>query len=357
MISKDIIDYIKAQIDKGQSKEDVKKALVSAGWQQMDIDEAFKYVESGIPLAPMPSNAQNLSQSGQASQNSSFLASPTDLLKEAWELFKLRFPIFANIVIISALGSGILIAIMVAVLMGSGILNLVATKGAINNLSDLSFFLNLGALIVFILFFFAIVILQVWRQSAILFAIKDSKENIGTKESYKRGWHRIGSFFWVGLLQCIIVFGGFLLFAIPGIIFSVWFSFATYIFIAEGTGGMNAILKSKEYVAGYWWKILWRFIFIGLVVFGINFAIMIVSLVIPVLPNLLMIFVTPLTVIYSFLIYKNLKAIKEAKGEVKSEFSSGEKIKFIIVGILGILLLVGIFALPIMLYTLNPGHF
>lgn len=180
MISREIVEYIKNQIEKGQSKDEIRNALASAGWQQADTEEAFKYAQSGVPLAAVRGSLQNAYQTNQNS-----LKSPTDLLKEAWGLFKLRFPTFANIVILSAIGSGII--------------NLFA-KSTSNNPSDLSLFSNLGALVVFILFFLAIVVLQVWSQAAVFFAIKDSEENIGVKESYKRGWLKIGSFFLGGII-------------------------------------------------------------------------------------------------------------------------------------------------------------
>lgn len=350
MINKDIVDYIKGQIAKGSSKEEIKSALASSGWQMVDIEEAFKYTQSGIPVAPMFSNVQSSGQTEQQySQNSAFLASPTDLLKEAWGFFKARFSIFAGITLIPIAVMIVLIIAMFFLLGVAGFLDgLFGSRVGVS--PDLSLFPNILVIVTLALLFLAIMILQIWSQSALLFAIKDGAENIGVKESYRRGWHKIGSIFWIGLLSGIIVMGGYLLFVIPGIIFAVWFSLAVYIVIAEGSGGMNAILKSKEYVKGYWWEVLWRFIFIGLVVFGINIVAMIASAIIPIIPNLLMIFITPLTVIYSFLVYKNLKAIK---GEVKSEFSFSEKIKFIAVGILGILLIAGFIIGSIFLASLT----
>lgn len=177
MISKDIIDYIKTQIDKGQSKEDVKKALVSAGWQQMDIDEAFKYAESGIPLAPVPGNAQYSGQTDQASQNTQFLASPTDLLKEAWEIYRSRIKIFAGIILVPVMAiiAGILAAILIV-----PSLFVLFTVGAFDNFSILSFFSNLGLVFAILFIIIAIVvIIQIWSQAALLYVIKDYNENIG----------------------------------------------------------------------------------------------------------------------------------------------------------------------------------
>lgn len=355
MISKEIVDYIKGQIGKGQNKEDIKKALAAAGWQAVDIDEAFKYAQSGIPLAPLSGNMQNSYQSGQASQNTQFLSSPTDLLKEAWGIYKSRFKTFLGITLaqfgLIAIPFIVLLIVALVYALTAGV-----SSGSGSFMNIINFSLAGITIVVIPLFFIIIIIAGVWGQAATLIAIKDSEEGIGIKESYQRGWHKIGSVFWVTLLSGIIVMGGYSLFVIPGIIFAIWFGLAVYIVIAEGSGGMDAILKSKEYVKGYWWEVFWRFIFIGLVVFGINIAVMLLGMVIPVLPNLLMIFVTPLTVIYSFLVYKNLKAIKESKGEVRSEFSGREKIKYILAGLLGIILVFGFILGSIVLVSLNSAR-
>lgn len=361
MISKDIVDYIKTQINKGQSKEDVKKALVSAGWQVMDIEEAFKHAESGIPLAPAPYSYQ----AAQSGQNASVLSSPTDLLKEAWNFYKTRLSTFIGITLIPIAGMIILTMTIVAVLVGSGFFKTyIPERSFVSGINPL-------LIIIFITSFIGIIILQLWSQAALLFAIKDSKENIGIKESYRRGWHKIGSIFWVGLLSGIIVMGGYLLFIIPGIIFGIWFSIASMIVVVEGLGGMTAILKSKSYVSGYWWEVFWRLLFLGLILGGIglifglpgwiiNFiagltkssSLSAIGDILSFAGSIVGFVLAPISVIYTFLVYKNLKAIK---GEVKSEFSSGEKIKFILAGLLGIILVFGGILASIVLVSLNSA--
>lgn len=385
MVSKEVIDYIKDQLQKGQNSAEIRNALIAAGWQAVDIDEAFRYAEQNIPNESMPINSSRSYQLGQGNQNASILASPTDLLKEAWKIYKARFKTFIGISLIPIFVIVILVIILVifAVLAGSagGFSNIISPSAhaivnspsapnpefvptqtmAISNI--INFILGFG--ISLFVFFIPLIIMQIWGQAAMLFAVKDSEENIGIKEAYRRGWHKIGSVFWVGLLSGIIVFGGYLLLVIPGIIFGVWFTFAVMIAVAENLGGMNAILKSKFYVSGYWWEVLWRLIFISLIIGGISFVfslpawvinfiagftksdpLSLIGSVLNILSGIVGIFLAPLTVIYTFLIYKNLKAIK---GEKTPIFSGGEKSKFILAGILGILLFAGMISIPILL--------
>lgn len=351
MINKDIFDYIKNQVQKGRSKEEIKSALTSAGWQMADIDEAFICAESNIPIAPAPTSAPYSYQARQGSQNAATLPSPTDLLKETWGIYKARFKTFAGIILVQF--APLVIMLIIGILSFIPMQSHVGGSGYEITVKIVNLLLAILAIIT-ILF---LIIMQFWGQSSLIFAIKDNEENIGVKESYRRGWSKIGSIFWVGLLSGIIVLGGFMFFVIPGIIFSTWFSLAAMIVVAESLGGMNALLKSKSYVAGYWWEVFWRFLFIGLVLFGVNLIFAIpagivnfiagltksgllsaIGMIFSFIGNIVALLLAPLTVIYTFLVYKNLKAIK---GDIVSVFSNGEKVKFIIAGILGILLFFG----------------
>jgi len=53
---------------------------------------------------------------------------------------------------------------------------------------------------------------MIWGQLALICAIKDSGENIGVIESYRRAWRKILSYWWVTFLTTSIVLGGSFLF-------------------------------------------------------------------------------------------------------------------------------------------------
>ena len=323
MINQQILDYIKQQLQQGVSREQIKSSLMTNGWSESDINEAFTSLSNNsVPLPQSP-----ISQQTQAS-----LPGATAIFGQAWSLYKQRLGTFLGIMIIPML---VLIGLL-ALLAGGGFLGLtlLSSKFAVG---------GIGLLILLaIVFFLAIFISQAWGQTALLYAIKDSQERIGVVESYRRGWHKILSYYWVSLLAGFITMGGFLLLIVPGIIFAVWFSLAMFIIIAEDLKGMNALLKSKEYVKGKWGSILWRFFFIGALSLIISFVpVLIFSfLKIPygaeISRFVIGLFLTPLVMAYSFLVYSNLKAVK---GEIAFAPTGGKKATFIFVGILGILVI------------------
>lgn len=239
-----------------------------------------------------------------------------ELLKRTWQIYKERFLVFLGIMLIP-----FLIAFPLGVIF--------------------YLFPKLPILISFsllVLFTIITIITTLWSSVSLLYAIKERKQKIGIKESLIRGWSKLISYCWVLALTGLIVLGGFLLLIAPGIIFSVWFSFATFVLVSEDLKGMNALFRSKQLVAGFWWKVFWRLLAISIIGFGIGFAVDLIgkTLKIPFIEDFVGLFLTPFLVTYSFLIYEDLRKIQ---GELPFEPPKrSAKIKFILVGIAGILL-------------------
>ncbi len=80
----------------------------------------------------------------------------------------------------------------------------------------------------------------------------------GVMEAYRQA----SSYFWryVGLsiVLTIVIAVGYLFLIIPGIIFSIWFIFAGFILVLEDAGIKDAMSRSRAYVKGKWWGVLWR---------------------------------------------------------------------------------------------------
>ena len=261
----------------------------------------------------------------------SSLQKPTELLSEAWQLYKSRWKTFLGIVVAPMLlmfFAGVIFAIG---LWGSGMMDKLSPEAFFSDNIIVLFIFS----ILFFIFFILMIIIQVWSQAALIYAIKERGE-IGIKEAYQKSKSKIKPFFWVSLLVGFITMGGFIFFAIPGFIFAIWFSFAVYIVIVEDLKGMDAILKSREYVRNYWWPVFWRFLFINIVMVGIMIVVSIGSILISILGDLISIALTPLIMIYMFLIYNNLK---EIKGDFEFRPSQGLKKKFIAIGILGFIIM------------------
>ncbi len=80
---------------------------------------------------------------------------------------------------------------------------------------------------------------------------------------------RVLGLFWISLLTVFVVWGGLLLFIIPGLIMLLSVYFAQYVYVVEGQTGMNALLRSRELVKGQWWVIARRLSVIGFIFFAI----------------------------------------------------------------------------------------
>jgi len=322
MVNQQLLDYIKQQTQQGISKEQIKSSLIANNWEEQDIDEAFSLVPNFTDQSPAVS-------SSTSTQVDTLLPGATTIFSQAWAIYKQRFGTLLGIMVIPIL----ITAISFAVLVGGEFL---ITGG-----------IGLFLLLV-ILFFVIIPISQVWGQIALLYAIKDVQERIGIIESYRRGWRKIISYWWISLLAGFIILGGFLLLVVPGIVLMVWFSLALFVLVAEDLKGMDALLKSKEYIKGKWIGVLWRLFFIVAISLIISFISSFLFIVLKVpfgskISNFIVgLFLTPLTMTYLFLVYRNLKSIK---GEVVFAPNKGKKAIFIFIGILGTLLI------PIMLFS------
>jgi hypothetical protein len=126
--------------------------------------------------------------------------------------------------------------------------------------------------IILIILWLILLFIWFWTILALLLALK---EDLNLKDSYKKGFKILTSSIWVYFLGGIITLGGFLLFIIPGVLFSVWFSLAIYALIFEERRGISAILRSRDLISGSWWGVFWRFLAFGLI---IAFLIFLISL-------------------------------------------------------------------------------
>ncbi len=161
-----------------------------------------------------------------------------------------------------------------------------------------------------------------WGFGSFICAIAD--ERLSIKDSLEKGGQKIWAFIWLFSLLGYIIPGGYLLFFIPGVLFMVWFAFAVFILPNEDEKGMNAVLKSKEYIKGHWVDVFVRLFIIWLASVGVG--------MIPLIGSVLSLLFVPFEMIFIYLIYEDLRSIK---GDVSSRFSIGEKIGWIGIATLG----------------------
>lgn len=177
-----------------------------------------------------------------------------------------------------------------------------------------------------------------WGYGALVSGVAD--ERLGVVQAYKQAWQKVGSFVWiVVLLFLIIIPGGFLLLVIPGILFTVWFSFGPFIVAKEDVRGMSAVIKSKEYVRGHFGGVFLRLVVVWVIAVAVYMVQWKFAASAPSMPFLswavitaLSLVFTPFIMLYTCLIYHDLRGLK---GDVAYSASGGQKAKWLGLGILG----------------------
>lgn len=234
------------------------------------------------------------------SNSSTQIDSPIGLLKQAWEIFAKRYSVFLGIILIPAL-----------YLIAGKILSVAFIEVLKVNNTEIGFVLasDFSVILLFLLFF--------WSQVSLLYAV--ANEKVGVDESYQKGKNLLWAYIVLSLFTSLIVFGGIIVFLIPGIIFSVWLSLAVFVFIKENEKQDKAILKSYEYVRGHWWPILGRILFITFVLVAVQWIISVILSFCGLqtkdnkeLSGIISYFFYPLSLVYYFVIYQNIKKIKNS---------------------------------------------
>jgi len=95
------------------------------------------------------------------------------------------------------------------------------------------------------------------------------KEGTPLRDQLNGATHLIWPAIWVSIISALAIIGGALLFIIPGIIFSIWFSFALYSVILDEQKGIEALKHSKSLVKGRWWQVFWRLLVPGIFFTGV----------------------------------------------------------------------------------------
>ncbi|MBI2037430.1 MAG: hypothetical protein HYT15_00650 [Candidatus Magasanikbacteria bacterium] len=120
----------------------------------------------------------------------------------------------------------------------------------------------------------ATIVLNIWTTIAMAKALSGllSGQTTNWRENFSLSSPLIWPFIYTSLLSGLIIIGGFLLLLIPGIIFTVWYSFYVYVMIFENQKGMAALKTSKSLVLGRWWSIAWKIVAPNVIFGAINLA-------------------------------------------------------------------------------------
>lgn len=124
----------------------------------------------------------------------------------------------------------------------------------------------------------------------------------------------------LALLSTVFIILWTLLLIIPGIIYSVFYSFAIFVFLFENKRGKEALRRSTELVRGYFWPVFGRTLLVGIFI-----AIIMSVLSAPIgffqegtimfntwniLINIIAFLAAPISTIFTYRMYKDLLKIK-----------------------------------------------
>jgi len=212
------------------------------------------------------------------------LSSLEDLFKSSWEFFK---KVFSKLILIGLVG-----------LLAMGVVWLISISLGWFAAKLLPGFKAITAPVFVGLVVAVSLILFLWVNLGWLFGIV--KVDIGVRESLRLSREKFPSYLWVAILTILIVSLGSLIFIIPGVLFAVWFIFAPFILVEEDLRGWKALQKSRELVRGRWWPVFGRLLIMWLITVAVS--------MLPGVGQILSIIILPFSFVYSFVLYKNLKA-------------------------------------------------
>jgi hypothetical protein len=153
---------------------------------------------------------------------------------------------------------------------------------------------------------------QVLMATALMYAAAHLDTTV--KAAYAEAKRIFWPMVWVSILSGVIIFAGIIFFIIPGIIFSVWFIFASYVLLYEGTRGFAALKESKAMVKGKWWAVFGRVVVLILFSFIVGIGVSFVDAMIPggydvpIIFFFVSAFLVPVATNYLYLLYREVRA-------------------------------------------------
>jgi hypothetical protein len=95
-------------------------------------------------------------------------------------------------------------------------------------------------------------------------------EDPSLEQSYRFGFHRLGSVLLVSVLVGLAIIGGLILFIIPGIYIGIRLCVSIEALVVEGRRGTEAMGRSWGLVGGHWWHAFFTLLVVALLTGVVN---------------------------------------------------------------------------------------
>ncbi len=247
MITPELRQFVAQATAAGQSPDDIRQSLRGQGWESLDIEQAMAQVGQ-IPVAPTPGGK---------------FPGVLQMIGGAFQLFRSR----AGVLLAVAGVAGVMLTVGQWLGYGS-----IEAKNSFRS-SEMTF---PGGIAAMVAYGAAMLVYTVAWFAGLIAVVR--RDVISLRQAVAEVPRKFLPLLWVTILSSAVTMGGFVLLVIPGLIFAVWFSFASYVYLAQGVGGLRSLSMSREYTRGAFWRIVWAFLAFGIIV-GIVFAILAVALV------------------------------------------------------------------------------
>ncbi|MCD5381530.1 MAG: hypothetical protein LR008_03075 [Candidatus Pacebacteria bacterium] len=104
-----------------------------------------------------------------------------------------------------------------------------------------------GLISLFLLIFYVLILV------AVLYIVtQNNKREVSIREGLAWSKKNIWSILWIYILMITVIWGGLVVFIIPGIILWLAVHFAQYVYVHEGLKGVLALRRSRDMVKGNW---------------------------------------------------------------------------------------------------------
>jgi hypothetical protein len=322
MSERSLEERIKSLRERGSSDEEIVKLLIAAGYHESEIRaslEAEKPEEKVSEVISLPAPAGEAVKSlAISAPQGKYLPGFVALFSNAMALYK------KNVLALTEVYLPPVIALALAVIFFGA---------AHSTWPVLRFIWGILAGLGYAVSFFLATI-AVLAMATIL-----NSEGMSSGEAYWRSLKKMGPYYWILLLEFLITLGGLVMGVLPMIIFGVWFSMAIFLFVDQEQRGINALLRSKEYVAGYWWGVFGRTLLMALVVLIVEAIVGSVAGIFGQSANYtvslaLQLVIAPFSTAFSYSIYR---ALKEIKPELAGEPVKGNRSFFLFSAWLGVI--------------------
>ena len=322
MSERNLEERIESLRERGSSDEEIVKLLIAAGYHESDIRTALEAEEpeekaGEVIRLPAPAREAVKILAISAPQKK-FLPGFIALFSNALALYKKNALALAEVYLLPVIALA-----LTTIFFGAAHSTWPVLRFVWGTLAGLGYVVS-----------FFLAAMAVLAVATIL-----NSDGMSSEEAYWRSLKKIGPYYWLLLLEFLITLGGLVMGVLPAIVFSVWFSVAIFLFVDQEQHGINALLRSKEYVTGYWWGVFGRTLLMAFIVLIIEAIVggaagvfgqsvnYIVSLA-------LQLVTVPFSIAFSYAIYK---ALKEMKPELAGEPVKGNRSFFLFSAWLGVI--------------------